>query len=483
MEVLRKTKIICTLGPNAENYETLKKMGEYMDVGRFNFSHGSYDEHKKKLELLKKVRVDLDRPIAALLDTKGPEIRTGLNENGEKISFEIGDKVDITVEDVLCNHNIISVSYKGFVEDVKVGDSILIDDGLMEFKVINKNAKVVTCEVISGGALGEHKGINLPGVKIELPDLTDKDVEDIKFGIEEGFDIIAASFVRSAKCIYQIRDILNRNNSNMLIIAKIENQEGIHNIDEIIEAADGIMVARGDLGVEVKPAEVPYLQKMMIKKCNEKGKLVITATQMLDSMIKNPRPTRAEVADVANAIYDGTDCIMLSGETANGKYPVESVSMMNDIAVETETHIDNMGRIEKYYMKGVDVTITNTICKSAAVAADELMAKAIVVPTLSGHTAKILSKFKPNMPIYALSEDEMVVRQLMLYYGVISYKSTRPKDSDTIIGNSINQLKEMKKLDVGDLVVIAFGRTTEGAYADRTKVKPHTDTMRIEQVS
>ncbi len=476
---MRKTKIICTLGPNAENYDTLKKMAEFMDVGRFNFSHGSYEEHKVKLELLKKVRKDVNRPIAALLDTKGPEIRTGLNDNHEKIKLVAGNNIIITIKDVPCTNEIISVTYTGITNDVKVDDTILIDDGLIELKVKSKDSDNITCEIINGGELGEHKGVNLPGVKIELPDLTEKDIKDIEFGIKEDFDIIAASFVRSANCIKQIRKILDENNSKMIIIAKIENQEGLANLDEIIDVADGIMVARGDLGVEVKAPEVPYLQKQIIKKCNQKGKVVITATQMLDSMIKNPRPTRAEVTDVANAIYDGTDAIMLSGETANGKYPIEAVTMMHQIALETESHINNQHRLSELYQTNIDQTITNTVCKMITVSANELKAKAIITPTITGHTAKVISKYKPNEPIYALSKNVKIVRQLMIYYGVIPAESERAKESDAIVGDAIVQLRNNGALNIGDVVVVAFGRSIK---QNDEVIKAHTNTMRIETV-
>ena len=476
---MRKTKIICTLGPNAENYEILKQMALEMDVARFNFSHGTYDEHLKKLELLKRVRDEIKRPIPALLDTKGPEIRTGLNENSEKIKLISGNEIAVTTKQSKCNSNSIFVNYNGFSEDVKIGDTILIDDGLIELKVKNKNNDTVNFEIISGGELGEQKGVNLPGVKIELPDLTDKDISDIEFGIKAGFDIIAASFVRSATCINQIREILNKHNSKMMIIAKIENQEGVNNLDEIIDASDGIMIARGDLGVEIKAPEVPYLQKMIIKKCNEKGKLVITATQMLDSMIKHPRPTRAEVTDVANAIYDGTDAIMLSGETANGKYPVESVQMMSQIATETESHISIDNRADNQFQKSINQTITSTICKSITLAANELKAKAIVTPTISGRTAKVLSKFKPDEPILALSKDENVVKQLMIYYGVKPFYSNRADESDAIVGDAIVQLRDLGELEIGDKVVVAFGRSI---MTNNEKIKPHTNTMRIETV-
>ena len=476
---MRKTKIICTLGPNAENYETLKSLSKYMDIGRFNFSHGSYDEHLGKLKLLRKVRTEIGRPIAALLDTKGPEIRTGLNKNKEKINLIEGSTISIVIGDTLCDDKTISVSYEGIINDVKVSDTILIDDGKISLEVISKTASSIECKVLNGGILGEQKGVNLPGVKINLPDLTEKDIADINFAIENDFDFIAASFVRSANCIKQIKSILKKQNADIMVIAKIENSEGIANIDEIIDEADGIMVARGDLGVEVNATEVPHLQKLIIKKCNEKGKVVITATQMLDSMINNPRPTRAEVTDVANAIYDGTDVIMLSGETANGKYPVESVKTMHEIALETEKHINHYHRMHSLYQTSVKQTITNVVCKDITIAANDLNAAAIIAPTISGRTAKVISKYKPNEPIYALSRNERVVRQLMLYYGVTPYYFNIPDGSDAIVGDAIVQLRDLNVIKVGDVVVVAFGRSIK--ENDQT-IKPHTNTMRIETV-
>ena len=476
---MRKTKIICTLGPNAENYEVLKEMAKYMDVARFNFSHGSYEEHLNKLNLLKKVREEVGRPIPALLDTKGPEIRTGLNENREKIELIEGNEIKIIIGNVPSTSDTISVSYDGIIDDVNISDTILIDDGKIDLKVIAKTCDSITCKIVVGGILGEHKGVNLPGVKIKLPDLTEKDISDINFAIKEGFDFIAASFVRSANCIKQIKEILSQNNSQIMVIAKIENKEGIENLDSIINVADGIMVARGDLGVEVNAKEVPYLQKQIIKKCNEKGKIVITATQMLESMIENKRPTRAEVTDVANAIYDGTDVIMLSGETANGKYPIEAVRTMHEIAKETEKHINNQHRILELYQTGIEQTITNTVCKSITVAANELKVAAIIAPSITGHTAKVISKYKPNEPIYALSKNEMVVRQLMIYYGVTPFYFNRPTESDAIVGDAIVQLRDNGSIKIGDMVVVAFGRSI---IKDNKTIKPHTNTMRIEVV-
>ena len=338
---MKRTKIICTMGPNTNDKNIMRELAKNgMDVARFNFSHGDYNEHLSRLELLKEVRKELDIPVAALLDTKGPEIRTGLLKDGKKVTLKEGQTYTLTTEETVGDETRGYINYDGLNTDVSAGNRILIDDGLIELVVKEVNGPDIVCEVVNGGELGEKKGVNVPNVKIKLPALTDKDKEDIRFGIKQGFDFIAASFVRTADCIREIKDMLEEAGSSMKVIAKIENAEGIENLDAIIEAADGIMVARGDMGVEIPAEKVPHIQKKIIKKCNEACKTVITATQMLDSMIRNPRPTRAEVTDVANAVYDGTDAIMLSGETAMGKYPVEAVKMMVSIAEETESHLD-----------------------------------------------------------------------------------------------------------------------------------------------
>ena len=333
----KRTKIVCTLGPASEKEEVLTALIENgLNVTRMNFSHGSHEEHKGRMDLVKKVREKLNKPVAILLDTKGPEIRTG-NFDQPEVLLEEGQKFTITMKDVVGNKDICTVSYKGLANDVVVGDTILIDDGLVGLRVEEVNGDDILCIVENSGIVKNHKGVNVPGVKINLPALTEKDISDIEFGISQGIDFIAASFVRKVSDVLAIREVLERNNAtDIQIISKIENQEGVDNLDDIIAVSDGIMVARGDLGVEIPTEEIPVVQKLMIAKCNEAGKPVITATQMLDSMMRNPRPTRAEVTDVANAIYDGTDAIMLSGETAAGKYPVEAVKTMATIAKRTE---------------------------------------------------------------------------------------------------------------------------------------------------
>ena len=337
---MRRTKIVCTMGPNENDYELLLKLAKTMDVARFNFSHGNHEEHLSRLEMLRKARKEVGRPIAALLDTKGPEIRTGVLEGGNKITLQEGDEITLTTEEVVGTKQKIYINYEHLHEDVKPGNVILIDDGLIGLEVLSVNGQEIHCKVTNGGELGERKGVNVPNVPIQLPSITEKDIEDIRFGISEEFDFIAASFVRSADAIRQIRALLDEAGSQMKIIAKIESQEGLDNLDSIIDEADGIMVARGDLGVEVEARRLPHLQKEIIEKCNFHGKLVITATQMLDSMIRNPRPTRAEVTDVANAVNNGTDAVMLSGETANGKYPVEAAETMASIVEYSEQFLE-----------------------------------------------------------------------------------------------------------------------------------------------
>ncbi len=351
---MKKTKIICTLGSNVDDYNLFLKLSEYMDVARFNFSHGDYNEHLGRLKNLKKIRKETGKQIAVLLDTKGPEIRTGKLQNEQKVYLNNGDEFILTINEIVANKNKVYINYKDLIKDIHLGDSILIDDGLIELEVTKIDDKDIICKVISGGELGEKKGLKIPNVKINLPDLRDKDIEDIKFGIEAGFDIIAASFIRSANCIKQIKNILKQNNSNMLVIAKIENYEGLQNLDDIINESDGIMVARGDLGEENDPTRIPRFQKEIIKKFNVKGKVVITATQMLDSMIRNIRPTRAEINDAANAIYEGTDVVMLIGETANGQHSIEAAKIMSEICEETENHIGYRERREKLFLTQVN---------------------------------------------------------------------------------------------------------------------------------
>lgn len=452
----KRTKIVCTLGPASDKEDVLTQLVENgLNVCRFNFSHGSHEEHKVRLDLVKKVREKLNQPIAILLDTKGPEIRTGQFAEPE-VLLEEGQKFTITMNDVIGTKEMCTVSYKDLAKDVVSGDTILIDDGLVGLRVEEVNGEDIICVVENSGIVKNHKGVNVPGVKINLPAITPKDRSDIEFGISQGIDFIAASFVRKASDVLAIREILEENNAtDIQIISKIENQEGVDNLDEILEVSDGIMVARGDLGVEIPTEEIPVVQKMMIKRCNEVGKPVITATQMLDSMIRNPRPTRAEVTDVANAIYDGTDAIMLSGETAAGKYPVEAVKTMATIAKRTEQTLD-YNRILKENSKNNN-TVTDAISHATCSTAVDLNASAIITSTSTGYTARMVSKFRPNCPIIATTNNEKVMRQLGLSWGVYTVKSEKAINTDEVIENSIDAAKNAKYINNGELVVITAG--------------------------
>ena len=401
---MKKTKVVCTMGPNTNDRELLKKLIETgMDVARFNFSHGDHEEQKSRMDLLKELRQELNTNTAILLDTKGPEIRTGVLKGGKRIMLKAGEQFTLTTEEIEGDESKVSITYEGLVQDVDAGRVILIDDGLIELKVVGKSEKEIFCEVINGGELGERKGVNVPNVAVRLPAITEKDKDDIRFGVEQGIDFIAASFVRNAECVLEIKAYLKELGAPYVpIIAKVENAEGIKNIDEIIRAADGVMVARGDLGVEIPAEEVPYLQKMIIQKCNMNFKTVITATQMLDSMMRNPRPTRAEVTDVANAVYDGTDAVMLSGETAQGKYPLEALQMMVHIIQNTEQHLDYEGMLEKtggHLKSGV----SSAIGYSSVLAASNLNAKCIITPSVSGATARVVSNLRPRQVILGVT--------------------------------------------------------------------------------
>ena len=456
MNNIKRTKIVCTLGPASESKEVLRELIKSgLNVCRMNFSHGSHEEHKGRMDLVKKVREELGQPTAILLDTKGPEIRTGQFDSPE-VLLEEGQTFTITMKDVMGNKEMCTVSYKGLADDVKPGNTILIDDGLVGLTVKEVNGDDIVCEVQNSGIVKNHKGVNVPGVKVNLPAITEKDRRDIEFGIEQGIDFIAASFVRKVSDVLAIREILEENNAtDIKIISKIENQEGVDNLDEIIAISDGIMVARGDLGVEIPTEEIPVVQKLMIKKCNEAGKPVITATQMLDSMIRNPRPTRAEVTDVANAIYDGTDAIMLSGETAAGKYPVEAVKTMAQIAKRTEETIDyNKALRNKMSLAS---NVTDAISYATCTTAMDLKAKAILSSTSSGHTARMVSKFRPDCPIVATTSNDRVMRQLSLTWGVLPIKREKSTTTDQIISNSIEATKAADYVNSEDLVVVTAG--------------------------
>ena len=449
---IKRTKIVCTLGPASEKEEVLRELIKSgLNVCRLNFSHGDHEEHKARMDTVKKLREELNQPTAILLDTKGPEIRTGKFDVPE-VLLEEGQTFTITMKDVMGNQEMCTVSYKGLAEDVKPGDTILIDDGLVGLTVEEVKGDDIVCKVQNSGIVKNHKGVNVPGVKVNLPAITEKDRSDIEFGIEQGIDFIAASFVRKVSDVLAIREILEANNAEHIkIISKIENQEGVDNLDEIIAVSDGIMVARGDLGVEIPTEEIPVVQKLMIKKCNEAGKPVITATQMLDSMMRNPRPTRAEVTDVANAIYDGTDAIMLSGETAAGKYPLEAVKTMATIAKRAEETMINRHNVNK------SSNVTDAISYATCTTAMDLEAKAIISSTSSGHTARMVSKFRPDCAIIATTSNECVRRQLALTWGVLPVMREKSTNTDQVIENSIKAAKEANYVNENDVVVITAG--------------------------
>ena len=474
---MKKTKIVCTMGPNTDNREIMRELAlNGMDVARFNFSHGDHAEHKHRMEILESVREELGIPIASLLDTKGPEIRTGKLKDGKKVTLKEGDLYTLTTEEIVGDETRGYINYAGLAEDVKPGDRILIDDGLIELHVREVNGTDIVCRIENGGELGEKKGVNVPGVRVKLPALTDKDKEDIRFGVDAGFDFVAASFVRNADAIREIREILDEKGSAMQIIAKIENEEGIENIDSIIEASDGIMVARGDMGVEIPAEKVPHIQKMIIRKCNLACKVVITATQMLDSMIRNPRPTRAEVSDVANAVYEGTDAVMLSGETAMGSYPIEAVRMMSQIAEESEKYLDYMFYQRRKVSAENLRNISNTVCYSSVATASDLEAPVIVAPSVSGFTTRMLSKWRPKALIAGLSPSMTAVRQMQLYWGVKPFHAKRAESTDALLFASVELLKEKGIVKEGEIVVATAGVVTR---ANRHEPVADTNIMRV----
>ena len=454
----KKTKIICTMGPATDDDEVLKDlMRSGMDIARLNFSHGDHEEQLGRIKRIKKFREELNLPIAILLDTKGPEIRTGLLETDDDVELVTGQEYTLTTRDIKGNNEITSITYAELPQDVEAGNTILIDDGLIGLKVKEiKDGTDIVCDVINGGLLGSRKGVNVPNVRVNLPSITEKDKADIEFGLENGIDFIAASFIRNAEAVEEIKDIIGAHNMHVGVISKIENMEGVENIDAIIDASAGIMVARGDLGVEVPAEEVPFLQKEIIRKCNDAFKPVVTATQMLDSMIRNPRPTRAEATDVANAIYDGTDAIMLSGKTAKGKYPVEAVKMMARIAERTEKEINYRKRFNDM-AKYTDPGITDAICHATCSTAYDLDAKAIITVTKSGFSARMISKYRPGCDIIGCAMDEKVCRQLNLSWGVRPILLGEEWEVFVLFERAINACKRDGLLEKGDVTVITSG--------------------------
>ncbi len=454
----RKTKIICTLGPATEDESVLRRlMLGGMNAARFNFSHLGHEDARKKLEQVIRLREELQLPIATILDTKGPEIRVGNFQNGP-VELHPGDSFTLTTREVPGDEKAVSISYKELPKDLKPGARVLIDDGLVEMKAERVSDTDIVCTVVNGGRVSNRKGINVPGTKLSMPFISERDRSDIIFGIENGFDFIAASFTRTATDILEIRQILKEYKCQTVnIIAKIENMEGVEHIDEILRVADGIMVARGDMGVEIPFQDVPVLQKQLIQKSYMAGKQVVTATQMLDSMMKNPRPTRAEATDVANAIYDGTSCIMLSGETAAGQYPVEALETMVHIAEKAEESIDYIHRFNSRDNSDVAFDVTNAISHATCTTAHDLGAKAIITVTKSGVTARQLSKFRPLYPIVGCTTEENVCRQLNLSWGVTPLLIDEESDTDALFDHAVDAAQQAGVVHSGDIVVITAG--------------------------
>lgn len=454
---MRKTKIICTMGPATDNEETLKSlMLSGMDVARLNFSHGTHEEALERINRIKKVREELDMPVAILLDTKGPEIRLKEFKDG-KAELKEGQKFTLCTDDIEGDENQVSITYEKLPQDVRAGNRILIDDGLIELEVLSVKSTKIICQVKNGGTVFNKKGVNVPNVSLSMPYMSKKDEEDIIFGIEQDVDFIAASFVRTADDIKEIKNILaNNGGSNICVIAKIENAEGVENIDAIIRESHGIMVARGDMGVEIDMQDLPVIQKSLIKKTYRAGKVVITATQMLDSMIRNPRPTRAETTDVANAIYDGTSAIMLSGETAIGKYPVETVKTMASIAERTENDIDYVKRLDRMNFDS-RMDVTNAISHATCTTAHDLHAAAVIALTYSGGTAMQLSRFRPSCPIIAPTLSVKARRQLNLSWGVVPIMSEARSNTDELFDHAVECAQKTNLIKDGDLVVITGG--------------------------
>lgn len=461
----KRTKIVCTMGPATESDQVLRTLIQSgMNVARFNFSHGSHEYHRKNIERVRQISAELDIPVAILLDTKGPEIRTGELVNHQKVTLETGNQIVLTTNPVMGSAECISVNYKEFSHDVVPGASILIDDGLIELEVESVSGTDVMCRVLNGGELGERKGVNIPGTNISLPSVTEQDEADIRFGCELGIDAIAASFIRDGAAVDEIRNLcMEMNKPDVLIFSKVECALAVENIMEIIDASDGIMVARGDLGVEIPEEQVPYVQKMIIRRCNHTYKPVITATQMLDSMIRNPRPTRAEVADVANAIYDGTDCVMLSGETAAGRYPIHAVQTMANICLETERHRKE-ARIPPQ-RRGIR-NVNTTIGVSSVDIADNVKATAILCPTHTGRTARLVAASRPKQPIYAFSSLDAAIRRTCFYWGVHGILTEEQETHIDACYNAIAIAKERSYAQIGDLVVVMAGNPVTTPYDD-----------------
>ncbi len=467
---MKKTKVIATLGPASDTKDMIKAlMLNGMDVVRLNMSHGTYDEQKNKIDIVRNLNQELNKNVALLLDTKGPEVRTGKFE--DDVVLQKGQEVIITMDEVIGTTEMFTVSYKGLVNDITAGDTILLDDGYVSVEVLGVNNNQITCKVLNTGKMKDRRGVNVPGVTLNFEFMSEKDKSDIEWACDNNLDYIAASFVRNKKDLEEIKSVLiNKNDKHIQIVPKIESKDGVENIDEIIINSDGIMIARGDLGVEIPPEEVPVIQKSIIEKCNKNGKFVITATQMLESMQSNPRPTRAEVSDVFNAVMDGTDAVMLSGESAAGEYPVESVQMQSLIAERAETAFDYQSYLftqQKYIKRDV----TNLVAHSTVTTADALdEVKLIIAITESGNTARIISRLKPKTPILALTHDQKIIRKLALNYGVTSVYMEKTDKIDDILNDAIQIAKDQKFVKSGDEVAISAGSINQ---------KGKTDLMRI----
>ena len=455
-EVMSKTKIVCTIGPASDNKEMLTKLVKAgMNVMRLNFSHGTHPEHQAKIDLITEINKELDTSVAILLDTKGPEIRTGDFIDGST-EFKKGQVVTICQEDIVGTSDRFTITYKELYKDVKPGGFILVNDGQVELLVDHVEGTDIVCVCANNGIVKNKRGINVPGIKLGFDYLSPKDIDDLSYGCTQPFNYVAASFVRRAQDVFDVKKLLVENGRpDIQIIAKIENSEGVENIDEILKIADGIMVARGDLGVEVPAEDVPLIQKEVITKCKDMGKLVITATQMLESMQQNPRPTRAEVSDVANAIFDGTDAIMLSGETAKGKYPVEAVKMMNQIAISTEVHLST--KIKDYRSKYINRGISAAVAYSAVQTAHNVNAKCILASSMSGFTTRIVSKFKPDAQIIGLSPDDAIVRQMQIYWGVRPFKSHKAETTKDLLDEATDIVLDAGLAEKDDILVLTGG--------------------------
>jgi len=454
---MRRTKIVCTMGPACESAETLKAMIQAgMNVARLNMAHGDPEEHNRRIRLVREASEATGQPVPIMMDIKGPEVRLGLLAESSYLLAR-GERLTLTAETIVGNGERISVNYAELPSVVAQGNRILLDDGLIELEVESVEGTEVHCLILNGGTIKPRKGVNLPGIRTTLPGVTERDIAHIHYGIEQGIDMIAASFVRKAEDIYQIKQVLeDAGASHISVISKIENEEGVINLDAIIEASDGIMVARGDLGVEIPVENVPLIQREMIEKCNNAGKPVIVATQMLDSMQVNPRPTRAEVSDVAGAVLQGADAVMLSGETAAGKYPLESVATMAQISMRAESIFDYEGHFRKQ-SAAQSLTITEAISQAAVSSSQQLRAKAILAPTESGFTARMISKYRPEAPIIAITTNDAVLNRLALLWGVIPMKGERPASSDELFQSAIDSGRSIRVLESGDFAVIAAG--------------------------